>query len=432
MKKGCEIHLLIFMIIMFIILLFSGMPVAFAMAISGTLAVIGLGEVSPLLIPQRLFMSLNSFPLLAVPFFILAGELMNAGGITRRVVNFSKVLIGHLPGSLAQVNVVSNIIMAGFSGSATADAVAIGSIMIPAMKKDGYPPGFAAGLTASAACIGPIIPPSLVMVIYGAITGLSIGKMFLGGFIPGLAIGFGLMILVSLYARKYNWPCGEKPKISKVISAFMGAFLALLAPVIILGGIITGITTATEAGVIAAVYALIIGLFIYKEITFRQIPKILVNAAINTAVPVIIISCSSIFGWVLARQNFASSISNALFGITANTYVLYFLIICILLIIGLFVEGMAAMLIFVPVLFPLGAQLGYDPIHFALVIIITILIGTITPPVGLQLYVASSIAKVSISKVFIWPFVAVMVAVLLLITYVPSLVTFLPSLIFGD
>jgi len=322
--------------------------------------------------------------------------------------------------------------MAGFSGSATADAVAIGSIMIPAMKKDGYPPGFAAGLTASAACIGPIIPPSLVMVIYGAITGLSIGKMFLGGFIPGLAIGFGLMILVSLYARKYNWPCGEKPKISKVISAFMGAFLALLAPVIILGGIITGITTATEAGVIAAVYALIIGLFIYKEITFRQIPKILVNAAINTAVPVIIISCSSIFGWVLARQNFASSISNALFGITANTYVLYFLIICILLIIGLFVEGMAAMLIFVPVLFPLGAQLGYDPIHFALVIIITILIGTITPPVGLQLYVASSIAKVSISKVFIWPFVAVMVAVLLLITYVPSLVTFLPSLIFGD
>ncbi len=432
MKEGCEIHLLIFMIIVFIILLFSGMPVAFAMAISGTLAVIGLGEVSPLLIPQRLFMSLNSFPLLAVPFFILAGELMNAGGITRRVVNFSKVLIGHLPGSLAQVNVVSNIIMAGFSGSATADAVAIGSIMIPAMKKDGYPPGFAAGLTASAACIGPIIPPSLVMVIYGAITGLSIGKMFIGGLIPGLAIGFGLMILVSLYARKYKWPCGEKPKMFKVVSAFMGAFLALLAPVIILGGIITGITTATEAGVIAAVYALIIGLFIYKEITFKQIPKILVNAAINTAVPVIIISCSSIFGWVLARQNFASSVSNVLFGITTNTYILYFLIISILLIVGLFVEGMAAMLIFVPVLFPLGAQLGYDPIHFALVIIITILIGTITPPVGLQLYVASSIAKVSISKVFIWPFVAVMVAVLLLITYVPSLVTYLPSLIFGD
>lgn len=418
------------MIIIFLVLLFAGMPVAFAMAISGTLAVIRLGEVSPILIPQRLFMSLNSFPYLAVPFFILAGGLMNSGGITRRIIYFSKALIGHMRGSLAQVNVVTNIIMAGFSGSSTADAVAVGTIMIPAMKEDGYPPEFSAGLTAAAACIGPIIPPSLVMVVYGAITGLSIGKMFLGGLIPGLLIGFALMILVNFYAHKYNWPRGEKPTISKLVSAFMNAFLALIAPVIILGGIITGITTATEAGVIAAVYAFIIGVFVYKEIHLRQIPKILSDAAINTAVPIIIISCASIFGWILARQNFASAIANTLFGISTNPYIIYFLLICMLLVIGLFIEGMAALIIFTPIFFPLAAQIGYDPIHFALIIIIALEIGTITPPVGLQLYVASSIAKVPISKVIVWPFAFVMIIVLFITAYIPSLVTYLPSLFF--
>lgn len=419
-----------FMFFLFITLLFAGMPVAFAMVISGALAVVGLGDVSLLLIPQRMFMSLNSFPLLAVPFFILAGELMNVGGITRRIVEFSKTLIGHVSGGLAHVSVVSNIIMAGFSGSATADAVAIGSIMIPAMKKDGYPLGFTVGLNASAACIGPIIPPSLVMVVYGAITGLSIGKLFLGGFIPGLAIGIGLMLLVAFYARKNNWPKGKKSTIFEVMLAFKRAFFAILAPIIIIGGIVTGVMTATESGVVAAVYAAIISIFVYKEMTFKQIPKVLINSAINTAVPILIISCASVFGWVLAREGFASSISNFILGATTNVYISYLLVICILLIIGLFVEGMAALIIFAPVLFPLGNQLGLDPIHFALVIMITIMIGTITPPVGLQLYVASSIAKISISEVIIWPFVIVMVAVLLIITYIPSLVTYLPSIFF--
>ena len=423
--------MIILMIVIFLVFLFLGMPVAFAMAISGTIAILRLGEVSPLLIPQRLFMSLNSFPLLAVPFFILAGELMNTGGITRRIVEFSKVLIGHKKGSLAHVNVVSNIIMAGFSGSATADAVAVGSIMIPAMKKEGYPPGFAAGLTASAACIGPIIPPSCVMVLYGAITGLSIGRMFIAGFIPGMAIGIGLMIVVAYNAKKYNWPYGEKPTFTEAFYAFKETFLALLAPIIILGGIITGVSTATEAGVVAVVYALFIGVFVYKEISIKQIPKLFLNAGINTAVPIVIIAGASSFGWILARQNFAASLTNILLGITDNTYILYFLIICMLLMIGLFVEGTAALLIFVPVLFPMGNQLGFEPIHFAIVIMITILIGTITPPVGLQLYIASDIAKISISRVVIWPFVAIMIAVVLLITYIPSLVTFLPNIIFG-
>lgn len=419
------------MIIVFTILLFLGMPVAFAMAISGTIAMLQLGEVSPLLIPQRFFMSLNSFPLLAVPFFILAGEIMNRGGITQKIVDFAKVLIGHKRGSLAHVNVVSNIMMAGFSGSATADAVAIGSIMIPAMKKEGYPPGFAAGLTASAACIGPIIPPSCVMVLYGAITGLSIGRMFIAGFIPGLIIGIGLMILVAYYARKYNWPYGKKPTFREIIHAFKETFLALLAPVIILGGIMLGISTATEAGVVAVVYALIIGIFVYKKIKFKDIPKLFLDAAINTAVPMVIIAGASIFGWILARQNFASGLTAFLLSVTNSPPIIYFLVICMLLLIGLFVEGTAALLIFVPVLFPMGNQLGFEQIHFAMVIMITILIGTITPPVGLQLYIGADIAKIPISEVVVWPFVIVMIAVVLLITYIPSLVTFLPNLIFG-
>lgn len=423
--------MLILMMVLFIIFLFLGMPVAFAMGISGSIAILSLGGISPIIIPQRLYMSLNSFPFLAIPFFILAGELMNTGGITRRIVNFSSVLMGHFPGNLAHVNVVSSIIMAGFSGSATADAVAVGSVMIPAMNEDGYPPEFSAGITAASACIGPIIPPSVVMVLYGAITGLSVGTMFVAGIIPGLAIGIAQMILVAYYAKKNHWPKREKPTLKKIIKAFLDAFWALLAPVIILGGIVTGVTTATEAGVIAVVYAFIVGVFIYKEIRIVQLPQLLKRVSINTAIPSIIIASSSIFGWVLARQNFASNITELFLSISDNPNFLYLIIIGMLLLIGLFVEGTAAMLIFVPVLFPLGLQLGFDPIHYALVIIITILIGTITPPVGLQLYIAASIAKVPINKVFIWPLVAIMIVVLLIITYIPWLVLILPKILLG-
>ena len=420
------------MFIIFASLLFLGLPVAFAMAISGTITILSIGEISGVLIPQRFFMALNSFPLMAVPFFILAGELMNSCGIIRRIVKFSSVLLGALPGSLAQVNVLASIIMAGFSGSATADAVAIGGMLIPAMIQDGYPPGFTAGITASSACIGPIIPPSCVMVIYGAITGLSVGTLFIAGIIPGLMIGISLMLMVAFFAKKNKWSRGEKFTISKLINAFKQTFFALLAPFIILGGIITGITTATEAGVVTSVYALAIGMFIYKEIQVKDLLKILTRAAINTAIPLIIISGASIFGWVLAYNNFAGILSNFLFSISDNVYIISSLIIGMLLIIGLFVEGGAATIIFVPILFPLGYELGFDPIHFAMMIMITILIGTITPPVGLQLYIAAGIAKIPIEKVMIWPFVFAMLSVVLLLTFVPSLVTFLPSVFFGN
>jgi len=418
------------MIIIFIILLFSGMPVAFAMAISGFLAINKLGNVSLVLIPQRMFMSLNSFTLVAIPFFILAGELMNRGGITRRIVDFSKVTVGYLVAGLGQTTVITNIIMAGFSGSATADAVATGTILIPAMKEEGYPAGFAAGITGASSCIGPIIPPSLTMIIYAGITGVSTGKLFAGGIIPGLLIGFAIMAIVSFYGHKYNLPRGEKPTICKLVSVLKESYLALLAPIIILGGIITGITTAAEAGVIACLYAFILTFFVYREIKLRQIREILYTAALNTAIPVIIISCASVFGWVLAQQNFSSLVVNTMANISTDPYIIILLVIIMLLIIGLFVEGTAALIIFTPVLFPIGDQMGFDPIHFALIICITILIGTITPPVGLQLYVVASIAKVKINKVIIWPFVIAMIIALLTVAYIPGLITYLPSHLF--
>ena len=423
--------MIIVMLISFITLLLLGMPVAFAMAISGTLALFGLSNISWILVPQRMFLALNSFPFLAIPLFILAGELMNTGGITRRIVNFADSLLRQLRGGLAYVNVLTNIIMAGFSGSATADAVAIGSIMIPAMVDDDYPPGFSAGLTASASCIGPIIPPSITMVMYGAITGVSIGSMFLGGFIPGLLIGVGLMILVYFYAKKYNFKSSKRATLSEIFASFKDAIWALIAPIIILVGIISGIITATEAGVIAVVYAFIVGVFIYKEIDIKDIPKVLAKAGLSTAVPSIIISCSAVFGWILARENFAIGITDLFMSISTNPDIVYFMIILMLFIIGLFVDGSVAIIVFSPILFPIGNQMGYDPIHFALVIVITIMIGTVTPPVGLQLYIGASIAKIPISKVTIWPFVAVMMLVLFLITYVPVLVTFIPHLVFG-
>jgi len=422
--------MLALMLISFILFLFLGMPVYVAMGISGALAILGIGNIPALLIPQKIILSLNSFPLLAVPLFVLTGELMNRGGITHRIVNFSKCLIGFLAGGLAHVNILASIFMAGFSGSATADAVAIGGIMIPAMVKDGYSPGFSAGVTAASSCIGPIIPPSIIMVLYGAITGLSIGKMFIGGLIPGLTIGLSQMIIVGIYAKKENWPRGKRVGFKRTLKAFYEAIWALFAPIIIIGGFLTGVITATEAGVIAVVYALFIGLFVYKEIKFKEIKSILVKAAVNTSIPVVIISFASIFGWVLARQNFASSTINYISGITSNPNLAILVIIGVLLLIGMFVEATAALLIFTPILFPLGCYFGFDSIHFALIILITILMGTITPPVGLQLYIACSIAKISINKVVILPFILIMILVIIIITYIPGFVLWLPALIF--
>lgn len=414
----------------FMLFLFLGMPVAFAMSIAGIAALLQLEGVSLLLVPQRFYLSLNSFPMLAVPFFILAGEVMNRGGITKRILGFADALVGHFRGGFGHVNVVSNMLMAGISGSASADAVAIGSVMIPSMVRAGFSPGFAAGVTASAACIGPIIPPSIVMVIYGAITGVSIGAMFLGGILPGILIGLSLMFVVRIYAQREGWKPRSRAPLRTVLSRFIDAIWAILAPLIIVGGILTGMFTPTEAGVVACVYSFLVGLFVHREIKVGEIKQILAHSAMATAAPMIIVGGAAIFGWILARQQFAEMVSGFILSISNNPLVVYLIIMGMLFVIGMFVEGLAALLIFVPVLFPIGAKMGYDPIHFALAIIIITLIGTVTPPVGLQLYIACSIARISITKAVVWPFVAAMMLALLLVILFPPLVTFIPSLVF--
>jgi len=412
---------------LFIVLLLLGVHVATCMLVASVVNILVFG-IPTAIVPERLASAINSFPLLAVPFFIFAGVIMNSGGITRRLVDVSRAFVGHLHGGTAQVNVLASIFFSGISGSASADAAAIGSMLIPTMKREGYDPGFAVGITAASATIGPIIPPSIVMVIFGSMTNLSIGTLFVAGILPGLLIGLALMILVDLISRRRGYPrAAWVPWRRKAVFVFK-ALPALVAPLIIVGGILTGMFTATEAGVIACLYALFVGFFVYRELKLADVGKVLVEAAEMTAVPTFILASAAVFGWLLTYHGFGRILVGALQAMNLGEIPLLFVIVAMLLVIGLFVEGTAALIIFVPVLMPLVPAFGLDPIHFAMILIVTILIGTVTPPVGLQLFIASSIGKTRISEVTIWPFVGAMLFVVVLLVLVPQITTFLPSL----
>jgi len=415
----------------FLMLMLAGVPVATAMLLSSILNVLLFGFPETI-VAERMLNAINSFTLLAVPFFILSGVIMNRGGLTTRMVEVSKAFVGHFRGGTAHVNVVANMILAGVSGSASADCAAIGSMLIPTMKREGYPPGFAVGLTAAASCIGPIIPPSIVMVIYGSMTNLSIGRLFLAGTIPGIIIGLALMAVVAWKARVQNFPKHERMSFSERGSVVVRGIPALLAPAIIVGGIISGYYTATEAGVAACVYGLIVGVFIYRELGWKDLAPIMAEAVEMTAIPIFILASASVFGWLLTVYGFGPLLVGWLKSLALGPVTMLLLIVVLLMIVGLFVDGLAALLIFVPVFMPLVPAFSLDHIHFALIVIVTILIGTITPPVGLQLYISAAIGKVSLSQVTVWPFVFAMLAVVLLMVFVPSIVTFLPNLVFGS
>jgi len=422
--------MLLVLAVVFIVLLFLGMPVAFAMLVADLVTIWYIGDLPWVIVPSKLFLSLNSFPLMAVPFFILAGEIMNRGGITTRIVQFALALVGHFRGGLAHVNVVSNMLMAGVSGSAAADASAIGSMLIPSMVRAGYPPRFSVGLTAAASTMGPIIPPSILMVIYGSVTGLSVGALFLGGIIPGVLVGLGLMVLVNYYARREGYTrASQRASLVTVWQRFREAFWALLTPLIIVGGILSGVFTATESGALACVYAIIVGLFFYKELRLRDFPTVFVNAAVMTAVSMVVIAAASIFGFLLARAHFSAVLVSWITRMSVEPALVWLLIIGVLLVVGMFVEALAAMLIFIPVLVPLAKAMGFNELHFALVFIMMILVGAITPPVGLLLYIACAIGRVPVSKALIWPFVWAIMAVILVVVTLPATVTFIPSLI---
>ncbi|MBO6510562.1 MAG: TRAP transporter large permease [Roseibium sp.] len=415
----------------FFVLLLINMPIAFALGIAAATTLL-VDDTLPInSIVTRAFVGVDSFTLLAIPFFIIAGELMNACGITERIVAFAKSLVGFIRGGLAHVSIVSSMFFAGISGSATADASALGSMIIPAMKKNGFDADYAVAVNASSSAIGPIIPPSIMMVIYGSIANVSIASLFLAGFIPGVAMGLGLMGVAYYIAKKRNYPAPPRRELPPVLSSFKEAAIALLMPVIILGGIFSGVFTATEAGVVAVAYAAVVGTFVYKTLSFKMVGKLLVNAAVTTAAAMFLIAMATSFAWLLAWAGFGTAVLGVLGGISSNPTVALLLIVLFILILGLFIEGIPILIIFTPVLLPVIQGLGIDPVFFGVIMVMSVVIGSVTPPVGILTYISCSIGGISISQAIrgLVPFCAVLIAVLFLCAVFPAIVMTVPNLL---
>jgi tripartite ATP-independent transporter DctM subunit len=378
------------------------------------------------------FGGINQFPLLAIPMFILAGEIMNHGGITLRLVHFANTLVGHLRGGLAHVNIVSSMLFAGLSGSAVADTSALGSILIPAMEKDGYTRRFAAAVTASSSVIGPVIPPSIIMVVYAYIMGVSVGGLFAAGFVPGLMMGGGLMIVNAILARQRNFPrSGRRANVAEVGTAFGSAFLPLLTPFIILGGIVSGVFTPTEAAAAAVAYSLVLSLLVTRTLDLRRIPDMLYRAGLASSSILLVIGAATVFGWVTSLSGAPTAISGMLTAISQNPLVVLFCVNILLLVVGMFFDAGPAILILGPLLGPTMTGLGIEPLHFAIIMCVNLTVGLATPPMGLVLFVASTLTRLSILDIAkdMWPFLLVHVAVIFLITYFPVLTMTLPRLL---
>ena len=422
--------LLIFFGVFFVTLVLSA-PIVFSLALSALALLWNKGMLVPQLVVQRMFAGIDSFPMMAIPFFMLAGALMHTGGISTRLVRFSNYLVGWIQGGLAHVAILASMFFAGITGSAVADATAIGSTLIPLMNKRGFPTLFSASVVAAAGVVGPIIPPSIPMVIYGVMAGVSIGALFMGGIIPGILIGLGLMVVAYVKAKRHGYPReAVRPTAREFLQATVSAFGAILMPLIILGGIFGGIFTATEAAAVATVYAFLMGKFVYRELQWSHLPEILYRAGLNTAMILIIVGVANLVGYIMAVERIPLMVAELFLGITTNKYVMLLLINILLLIVGCFIDGASALIIFTPVLLPIIYKLGIDPIFFGVMMTVNLMIGTITPPVGLCLYVACGIADVRLDQISrtIIPFLLIEIAVLFLITYVPGLIMFLPAL----
>ena len=407
-----------------------GIPISMSIGVSAVLYLLFYGSISLAVIAQQMTLGIDSFPLLAIPLFLLAGIIMSEANITTRIIGFANALVGRITGGLAMVMVISCMFFGAISGSGVADVTAIGSLMLPAMDQQGYKKGLSASLLGCAGSLGTVIPPSIVMIILGVTTGTSIGKLYLGGFIPGVFTGFCLMALAWVYAKRMHLPPGEPFAVGKVVTAFRQAFLSLLTPVIIIGGIITGVFTATEAAAAASAYALVLGLFVYRSLTLSQLPGIFLRVAETTGIILFIISAAALFGWILAAEQIPQRLAAFFLSISQNYYVLLILINVLLLILGTFMETIAIIIIVVPVLMPLVTSLGMDPVHFGVMVTVNMAIGANTPPVGVDLIAACKVGQTTLDDAmpYIWPFVAAMTVALICVTFIPPLVTFIPQM----
>jgi tripartite ATP-independent transporter DctM subunit len=418
-----------------ILLSLIGTPLVFGVLFVSFIAVVVFRPEMPWAFFAQTFISgLDHYSLMAIAFFFLAGELMNFGGITQRLVDFANSFVGHIRGGLAHVTVATSMFMAGISGSAVADAAAVGAVLIPSMKRAGYAPAFAAAVTETASVIGPIIPPSIPMIIYAVLAEVSVGRMFLGGVVPGIIVGLALMAFIYFISKKRGYPRGDtKPTFASVGRAALLAALPLFAPVLIVGGILFGVFTATEAGAVACLYAVIVGGLIYRQLSLKDIWGSLLRAAHGTSKVMIIIGSCTVFAWVVADLRISEKAADLIFSISREPWMVLLMLTIFLFIVGLFLDPTPSLIILVPILLPIITQLGIDPIHFGVLMVINLLIGLCTPPVGFLIYLSASIADCSSEEVIkeSLPFIGVLVVVLILCTYVPSIVMALPNYFYG-
>ena len=425
--------LTLFIFLVLLILIIIDLPIAVAMGLTAIAFFVGLGNEAFLtMLPQRMYASTTGFTLLAVPFFILAGNLMNSGGVTNRIFRFAKDLIGHLPGGLGHVCVVANVIFSGMSGSAIADAAGLGQVLHKAMVDNGFKPSTSGAIVASAATIGPVIPPSIPFVLYGALAGVSVSKLFLAGFIPGILMAIALMITIGFSAKSYGLPKVKRASFRELLQSSKAAFLPLMAPVIVIGGILTGIFTPTEAAVVACLYALFLG-FLYRDMKLRDLPKVFWTSIQQTARLMFIFAAAGFFGWFTIHQKIPDQIIQNLTTMSISPAGIMALVIIVVLILGLFLEGNAIFFITIPIFAPIAQKFGIDLINFGVVMTLMIMVGNLTPPVGMCLFAVSGFSKISLGELSkaVWPYLLGIFIVTVIIAYVPSIALFLPNLLMG-
>ncbi len=422
------------LIVSFMVLLFLGVPVAFAMALSSFIYIgVDLFNGGTLLLStavQRMVVGVDSFPLMAIPFFVLAGEFMNSGGITKSLINLARALVGHVKGGMAQVNILASVLFAAMSGSSIACASIFGRMLIPDMIKDGYDKGFASAVISCSATIGPIIPPSIVMIVYGVMANVSIGKLFLGGVLPGILMGGSLMLVAYLVAHKKNYPVYTKAGMKERLLMAKDAILPLLMPVILIGGILSGYFTPTEAAIVAAVYGFILAVA-KKEISLKDLPVIGINTTVGSARIMFIIAAAALFGWILTLEQAPLMVADFILGVADNPYLTLLVINIFLLILGMFMESTAIIIMTTPMFVPIISQLGIDPVHFGVMMLVNVMIGTVTVPVGVLMYVTNDIAGIGMGEYFkhVKPFYLALFGALALITLFPIITTLIPNLL---
>ncbi len=421
----------ILMLIVFVVLLFLSLPVSFSILAASIVYFIYTGLPAVTII-QRLTGGVNSFTLLAIPGFILAGELMNTGGITTRIFNFAKTPLRHVTGGLGHANVVASIIFAGMTGSAIADTAGLGSIELKAMKDAGYDEDFSLAITGASSTIGPIIPPSIPMVLYGVAAGASIGRLFMGGFLPGLLMGAIMCVMVYLQCRRKNYVKESRASISEVLSSFVSAFFPLMTPVIIIGGMMSGVFTPTEAAVVAIVYALILCI-VYRTLTWRDFIEVLARTVKQTVPVMLVVAAANIFAWILSRERIPSIVLSFFSSYIHNKVGMLLMINLFLLIVGCFLDPPVAIPIITPVLLPLVMAYNVDIVHFGVIMVLNLMIGLLTPPIGMILFVLSSVASVPFERVVkaVIPYIICLLISLMLVTFWPQMVMLIPNLVFG-